>query len=1017
MRGRRAGALPRPVAAQRPRAPRSCGSTRAGLYDVLLELEADPTFGDLNDRKIVRRRTVDRRRTAGATSSRSRCASRRGASPAATNAGGWPTTTSRSRVTVAGPNRTTTGTTPVDDAELRSHWFDVFYVDYEIELADDTTIAIENASVRLFGDGAVRRQATVAELLGWLGDATPEGFVEPYRRKLVGHRRGDRRRQGRARVAPQPRRGLLPRRAGRDRRDRRLRRRRGRAHAPTSISSRPGSGSRSSATSTRPSSSGRSTSCCARGEPVEAIFNGPELDNGFLTEEGLRDTDLRTELRVSDILDRLIDIDGVISVDNLQLTAYDASGNPITGIADPDWTNGTPGFDPNRISASWLLLPAGRPPAPAAPRAVAVPVLQQRAAVRAAPRRGRGHARAAARAGRPPEAARHRPRPAGAASAATATLEAYHPVQHSFPLTYGIGPAGLPSTATAAAPRPGEAAQGVPHGVRAAAAQRLRPGRARRRPVLARPRRSSTRTSPGEFDADADHRATTRSSTPTLTDARSSPRLVESPDRVPRAPQPVPRPPAGPVRRELRRVRDAAHRPRGPGQGARGPDPRQARLPAGVAPRSATTAARRSTGRSPRATPTTPPASSSGSTCCSACPTGRSCYRASTSRRPPGFNHTLSLDELGEPIVSFIAAAGRRDGLDRLAGGAALDTSPTEWRIDSTDGRARADDRAPTARPRSSAARPRDRRGRGRARPRARRRAAGDPRRADPPRPLRRRPRPGPLEGDDRRRDGNRIGRSDQRFRTQRHADGFIVLMATWAAHKRAIVVEHLLLRPKFPGDALYPACTDGPCCAVRRRGPVLVPAHLRDAGLDGTVQHEPEHARLRRPDDPGADPVASARQDLLGRATTATSPTRATRSSTRWPPSSSRTRPTPRRGVHLRGRDLRRLRDGLRGVVRRAHADHHDPPDVHRRGAGGDVRRRRRPVRRWPCAEVIDADVRDDARRGRARRALRRDRPRRATSSSASRTPGARGPTPTRPIDWTEERLHDTVLEISPPA
>src|SRR4030095_12057206 len=27
-------------------------------------------------------------------------------------------------------------------------------------------------------------------------------------------------------------------------------------------------------------------------------------------------------------------------------------------------------------------------------------------------------------------------------------LEAYHPIQHSFPLTYGIGPAGLPSTAT-----------------------------------------------------------------------------------------------------------------------------------------------------------------------------------------------------------------------------------------------------------------------------------------------------------------------------------------------------------------------------------------------------------------------------------------------------------------------------------------------------------------------------------------------------------------------------------------
>jgi hypothetical protein len=33
-----------------------------------------------------------------------------------------------------------------------------------------------------------------------------------------------------------------------------------------------------------------------------------------------------------------------------------------------------------------------------------------------------------------------------------------------------------------------------------------------------------------------------------------------------------------------------------------------------------------------------------------------------------------------------------------------------------------------------------------------------------------------------------------------------------WSANERAIVVEHLLLRPKFPGDALYPACTDGEC-------------------------------------------------------------------------------------------------------------------------------------------------------------------------------------------------------------
>jgi hypothetical protein len=36
--------------------------------------------------------------------------------------------------------------------------------------------------------------------------------------------------------------------------------------------------------------------------------------------------------------------------------------------------------------------------------------------------------------------------------------------------------------------------------------------------------------------------------------------------------------------------------------------------------------------------------------------------------------------------------------------------------------------------------------------------------------------------------------------------------LLAWSANERLIVVEHLLLRPKFPGDALYPACCDGAC-------------------------------------------------------------------------------------------------------------------------------------------------------------------------------------------------------------
>ena len=173
-----------------PKTDGPAGRRRAGCTTCCWNWRPTPACGDLNDRKIVRRRSVteaDGRRQPGHD---------RGALP---GVGRWPAATNARRLadddqpftlTVAGPNRTTTGTTPVDDAELRRHWFDVFYVDYEIELADSTTIAIENASVRLFGDGAVRRQATVAELLDWLGDATAGGLRRAVPPEAVGHRRG-----------------------------------------------------------------------------------------------------------------------------------------------------------------------------------------------------------------------------------------------------------------------------------------------------------------------------------------------------------------------------------------------------------------------------------------------------------------------------------------------------------------------------------------------------------------------------------------------------------------------------------------------------------------------------------------------------------------------------------------------------------------------------------------------------------------------------------------------------------
>ncbi len=56
------------------------------------------------------------------------------------------------------------------------------------------------------------------------------------------------------------------------------------------------------------------------------------------------------------------------------------------------------------------------------------------------------------------------------------------------------------------------------------------------------------------------------------------------------------------------------------------------------------------------------------------------------------------------------------------------------------------------------------------------------------------------------------LGQHPELFPQKAEAEAFRDELLTWSSNERAIVVEHLLLRPKFPGDALYPACTDGAC-------------------------------------------------------------------------------------------------------------------------------------------------------------------------------------------------------------
>ncbi len=64
------------------------------------------------------------------------------------------------------------------------------------------------------------------------------------------------------------------------------------------------------------------------------------------------------------------------------------------------------------------------------------------------------------------------------------------------------------------------------------------------------------------------------------------------------------------------------------------------------------------------------------------------------------------------------------------------------------------------------------------------------------------------------------IGHAPQSFAQKSDAEAVRDALAAWSALDRMIVVEHLLLRPKFIGDALYPACCDGGCCVCKVEDP-----------------------------------------------------------------------------------------------------------------------------------------------------------------------------------------------------
>ena len=355
------------------------------------------------------------------------------------------------------------------------------------------------------------------------------------------------------------------------------------------------------------------------------------------------------------------------------------------------------------------------------------------------------------------------PMPLGRARA----LEAYYPVQHSFPLTYGIGPAGLPSTATAL--RRAQAKQLKAYLMvyeqllRNAYAQVAHAG-----DLFSLDPTIEHTYFAALFDATRRSPATTRSSS-RPSPRPSSTRLVESPTEF--------------LERRNRFLDHLLARfgesfgeyamllTDLEGQGKAREDLIRDKL----AFLRAFPRVSHDRGKAfDRAIAPCDPDNTSGLqqrvNLLLGLPDWTFVYRASKTASPPGFDHTLSLDELGQPIVSFTPPPAVETALAALLAERGLDTSPAEWRIDSTDGQLVLTIDADGADHGGAAARARHRRRRGRARPRAGRRPAGDPHRAGPPRPLRRRARPGAgwrvtvADGD-----GNRIGLSDAALPQQAH--------------------------------------------------------------------------------------------------------------------------------------------------------------------------------------------------------------------------------------------------------
>ena len=165
--------------------------------------------------------------------------------------------------------------------------------------------------------------------------------------------------------------------------------------------------------------------------PVDEIYTGPILQHGFIDTAQLETTGLLTVIHTSDIINLLMDIEGVIAIRNFLMTKYGEDGKAVLNFKSLKWCMEITHLHKPVLSTdkSKILLFKNQFPFIARYDEVRDTILllhAQRSREKLNGLEG------------------DIPVPAGIKR----DSESYWPIQYDFPQTYGIGQYGLPSTAT-----------------------------------------------------------------------------------------------------------------------------------------------------------------------------------------------------------------------------------------------------------------------------------------------------------------------------------------------------------------------------------------------------------------------------------------------------------------------------------------------------------------------------------------------------------------------------------------